>query len=188
MVEEAEDRKPFWRDAFDTSFLIFAALAVAGGIACHALRGFDAVVASLQDDSELVLFLIPKLGAAVLIARFIQVLLPADFFGRYMGEEKGLKGMAIATAAGAVTPGGPMTSFPLVTMLRDTGTGVGALVAYVTAWTTMGLQRVFMWEVPLMGAEFAAVRFLSSMPLPIVAGLVARLFPAEASRSAGEGR
>ena len=63
--------------------------------------------------------------------------------------------MAIATAAGTVTPGGPMTSFPLVTVLRDSGTGIGALVAYVTAWTTMGLQRVFMWEVPLMGAEFA---------------------------------
>ena len=128
-------------------------------------------------------FLIPKLGAAVLIARFIQVLLPADFFGRYMGEEKGLKGMAIATAAGAVTPGGPMTSFPLVTMLRDTGTGVGALVAYVTSWTTMGLQRVFMWEVPLMGAEFAIVRFVASMPLPIIAGLLSRAVSARAATS-----
>ncbi len=105
-----------------------------------------------------------------------------------MGEEKGLKGMAIATAAGAVTPGGPMTSFPLVTMLRDTGTGVSALVAYVTSWTTMGLQRVFMWEVPLMGAEFAAVRFIASMPLPIIAGLVARLFPAEASKPTDQGK
>jgi len=187
MVDEAEDRKPFWRDAFDTSFLIFAGLAIVGGIACYALLGVDAVVASLRDDSELVLFLIPKLGAAVLIARFIQVLLPADFFGRYMGDEQGFKGMAIATAAGAVTPGGPMTSFPLVTMLRDTGTGVGALVAYVTSWTTMGLQRVFMWEVPLMGAEFAAVRFLASMPLPIIAGLIARLFPQPAAKPADEG-
>jgi uncharacterized membrane protein YraQ (UPF0718 family) len=88
--------------------------------------------------------------------------------------------MAIASAAGTVTPGGPMTSFPLVTMLRDSGTGIGALVTYITAWTTTGLQRVFMWEVPLMGPEFAAIRFLASTPLGIIAGLLARLFPPRA--------
>ena len=96
-----------------------------------------------------------------------------------MGEDAGLNGMAIATAAGAVTPGGPLTSFPIVTMLRDTGTGIGPLVAYVTAWTTMGLQRVFMWEVPLMGAEFAIIRFVASIPLAVVAGLLAQQFPSE---------
>lgn len=186
-MADDEDKKPFWRDAFDTSFLIFAGFAILSGTACYVFVGLDAVTASLRDDSELVLFLIPKLGAAVLIARFIQVLLPPDFFGRYMGEEQGVKGIAIATAAGAVTPGGPMTSFPLVTMLRDTGTAVGALVAYVTSWTTMGMQRIFMWEVPLMGAEFAAIRLVASMPLPLVAGLISRLLPG-AGRPPADGR
>jgi hypothetical protein len=37
-----------------------------------------------------------------------------------------------------------------------------------------------MWEVPLMGPEFAAIRFLASSPLGIIAGLLARLFPAGA--------
>lgn len=181
----AEDREPAWREAFDTSFLIFAVLAVAAGTACYLILGSGPLIASLHDDARLVLFLIPKLGAAVLIARFIQSLLPADFFGRYMGEEKGLRGIAIATAGGAVTPGGPMTSFPLVSMLRDTGTGLSSLVAYITAWTTMGLQRVLMWEVPLLGAEFAALRFVASLPLPMVAGLLARLFSPQATKPPG---
>lgn len=174
------------KEAFDRSFFIFAALAVVTGAACYIDLGSAAFSAALADDMAMVGFLIPKLGAALLIAAFVQVLLPPSFFARIMGEETGLKGMVVATAAGTVTPGGPMTSFPLVTVLRDGGTGIGPLVAYVTAWTTMGLQRVFMWEVPLMGAEFAVIRFISSMPLAIIAGLTAKLLPRGRAAQPGE--
>ena len=131
---------------------------------------------ALAEDVTLVGFLVPKLGAAVLIAVFVHALLPPSFFAKYMRHETGLRGMAIASATGTVTPGGPMTSFPLVTVLRDSGSGIGALVTYVTAWSTTGLQRVFMWEVPLMGPEFATIRFLASVPLGIVAGILLLVF------------
>ena len=187
MAADAENRKrSVLTEAFDGSFQIFAVLAVAAGVLCYFLMGGDVVLQSLRDDASMVAYLLPKLVGAVLIAGFIQELLPPGFFGRYMGEENGVKGMAIATVAGTVTPGGPMTSFPFVTLLRATGTGIGSLVAYVTAWTTMGLQRVLMWEVPLMGAEFAIIRFVASMPLAIIAGMLARLFPSrKAGREAG---
>src|SRR5689334_8722021 len=174
------------KEAFDRSFFTFAVLAVATGIACYVDLGSQAFRAALVDDVALVGFLIPKLGAALLIAAFVQVLLPPSFFARIMGEEAGVKGMIVATAAGTVTPGGPITSFPLVTVLRDGGTGTGPLVAYITAWTTMGLQRVFMWEVPLMGAEFAAIRFISSMPLALIAGLIAKCVPKAPAAQPGE--
>jgi len=167
------------KQAFNAPFFIFAALALVSGTVCYLALGREIFLGSLQEDIGLLADVIPKLGAAVLIAAFVQALLPPNFFARYMGEETGLKGLTFATAAGAVTPGGPMTSFPLVSMLQNTGTGRGALIAYVTSWTTMGLQRVFMWEVPLMGSEFAIIRFVASMPLPVIAGLVSRLVPAE---------
>lgn len=172
--------KALFREAFDKSFWIFAIAALVTGIACYFVFGAESFSEALTEDATLVGFLVPKLGAAVLIAAFVQALVPPSFFAKYMGRETGLKGMAIASAAGTVTPGGPMTSFPLVTMLRDSGTGIGALVTYITAWTTTGLQRVFMWEVPLMGPEFATIRFLASAPLGLVAGLLARLFTARA--------
>lgn len=174
------------KEAFDRSFFTFAVLAVATGAACYIDLGSAGFSAALTDDVAMVAFLVPKLGAALLIAAFVQVLLPPSFFARVMGEETGIKGMAVATAAGTVTPGGPMTSFPLVTVLRDGGTGIGPLVAYITAWTTMGLQRVFMWEVPLMGAEFAAIRFISSMPLALIAGLIAKCVPKARAVQPGE--
>jgi hypothetical protein len=70
-----------------------------------------------------------------------------------------------------------MTSFPLVTALHAAGTGRSALIAYLTSWSTLGLQRILAWELPLMGVEFAALRFVVSLPLPLVAGLVSRLLP-----------
>ena len=180
--------KALLKRTFDRSFMIFAVLAVITGTACYFHLGAEEFRSAIVGDSTLVAFLVPKLGAALLVAAFVQALVPPSFFAKYMGEEKGLKGMAIAAAGGTVTPGGPMTSFPLVTILRDGGTGNGSLVSYVTAWATNGVQRIVMWEIPLMGAEFAAVRFASSVPLSFIAGSIARLFPAAAKSqgSAGE--
>jgi uncharacterized membrane protein YraQ (UPF0718 family) len=170
--------KALLKRTFDRSFMIFAVLAIVTGAACYLEFGAEEFRSAIAGDSALVAFLVPKLGAALLVANFVQALVPPSFFARYMGEEKGLKGMAIAAAGGTVTPGGPMTSFPLVTILRDGGTGNGSLVSYLTAWATNGVQRIVMWEIPLMGAEFAAVRFASSVPLSFIAGSIARLFPA----------
>ncbi|MFN8723202.1 MAG: permease [Rhodospirillales bacterium] len=165
------------RAVFDVSFWVIAAMASVAGVACWVLFGPETVVETLGTDVELILFLLPKLAAAFLIAAFVQVLLPRDRIGDWIGERSGVRGIALASVAGAVTPGGPMTSFPVVTALHAAGTGRSALVAYLTAWSTLGLQRILTWEVPLMGVEFAALRFVVSLPLPFVAGLVVRLVP-----------
>ena len=39
------------------------------------------------------------------------------------------------------------------------------------------MQRVLIWDVPFLGAEFAILRTLVSLPLPILAGLIARNIP-----------
>lgn len=168
---------PLARAVFDVSFWVIAATASVAGVACWVLFGPETVVATFRTDVELILFLLPKLAAAFLIAAFVQVLLPRDRIGDWIGERSGVRGMALASVAGAVTPGGPMTSFPVVTALHAAGTGRSALVAYLTAWSTLGLQRILTWEVPLMGVEFAALRFVASLPLPLVAGLVVRFVP-----------
>lgn len=165
------------RKIFDRSFWIMAALAALSGAACYAVKGPEAFFATFSTDLELVVMIVPRLGAALLIAASIQVLLPRDKIARWLGDQAGLKGILLATGAGTVTPGGPMTSFPVVSALHEAGTGRRALVAYLTSWSTLGLQRILMWEVPLMGVEFAAFRFLVSLPLPIVAGLISRFVP-----------
>jgi uncharacterized membrane protein YraQ (UPF0718 family) len=165
------------KNIFNRSFWIIAALTAASGIACYVLRGPDAFFATFRTDLEMVVLITPRLGAALLLAAAIQVLLPREKVARWLGDRAGLRGILLATGAGMVTPGGPMTSFPVVNALHEAGTGRGALVAYLTSWSTQGFQRILMWELPLMGIEFATFRFLVSLPLPIVAGLVSRYVP-----------
>jgi hypothetical protein len=57
------------------------------------------------------------------------------------------------------------------------GADRGALVAYLTSWSLLGFQRVMVWELPLMGVDFALLRSLANLPLPIIAGLLARWLP-----------
>jgi uncharacterized membrane protein YraQ (UPF0718 family) len=141
------------------------------------LRGPEAFFATFKTDLELVILVVPRLGAALLIAAAIQVLLPREKVARWLGEKAGLRGIVLATGAGMVTPGGPMTSFPVVNALHEAGTGRRALIAYVTSWSTLGFQRILMWELPLMGIEFATFRFLVTLPLPIVASLISSFVP-----------
>jgi uncharacterized membrane protein YraQ (UPF0718 family) len=96
-----------------------------------------------------------------------------------------MRGILIATVAGALTPGGPMTSFPFVVALYMAGADRGSLVAYLTSWSLLGFQRVMVWELPLLGPEFAFLRLLANLPLPIIAGILARKFPGIEARIPG---
>ena len=118
---------------FGRSFWLMAGLtAVTGGL-CLAFRGIEALRGSFEGDLSMLLWRAPKLAIAFLVGGFVQVVLPRDKVARIIGETSGVRGIVIASAAGMVTPGGPMTSFPLVKALHMAGTGRSALVAYLTA-------------------------------------------------------
>ncbi len=55
--------------------------------------------------------------------------------------------------------------------------GKGPIVAYITAWSMLGLQRTIVWELPLMGMEFVAIKTLSGILMPLLAGLIASRIP-----------
>jgi hypothetical protein len=74
----------------------------------------------------------------------------------WMGQGTGLKGIFIGMTLVGVTPGGPMTHFSFMASFGKMGVGVGPLVAYLTAWSLYGLQRIIMWEIPFLGAKVVA--------------------------------
>lgn len=179
VVPGALKKKTGLRAAFGLGFWVFFGLAALTGGLCYRWVGEDAFVQSLTSDTELLIDLLPRFAAALLIAGFAQALIPRDALARFVGAESGMKGLLIATVAGAATPGGPMTSYPIVRALHDAGTGRSPLVAYITSWTTLGFQRAINWELPLMGVEFCLVRILASLPLPIIAAFTSKAWPAD---------
>ncbi|MEE8333555.1 MAG: permease [Alphaproteobacteria bacterium] len=175
------DGKPAWRRAcdraFDRTFFAFAALAVIGGMTTYWLKGADIFERSLDGSLELLWFILPRIGAAMIIAAFLQVLIPRELVARLIGEQAGARSVFIATIAGALTPGGPLTCFPIIVALHASGANKGALVAYLLSWAMLGIQRIVVWEIPLMGADFTILRVTASFTLPVIAGLIALRLP-----------
>jgi len=171
------DSKSAWRRAveraFDRTFFLFAALALLAAGATYWLKGEAAFAQALEDSHNLLWFILPRVGAAMIIAAFLQVLIPREVVARLIGEQAGPRSVVIATIAGALTPGGPLTSFPIIVALHASGANQGALVAYLLSWAMLGVQRIFVWEFPLMGPDFTILRVAASCLLPVIAGMIA---------------
>ena len=160
---------------FNRSFWLFFVLAVVSGLVCWFVRGPEVLLESLVEDAELLSFLLPKVAAASIVAALMPLLIPQAVVARFLGDSSGFPGVALATAVGSVMPGGAMTSFPLVTALHASGSGIHVLIAFLTSWGVIGVQRILMWELPLMGPQFVLVRVLVSLPLPFIAAAISML-------------
>ncbi|RLK47061.1 putative permease [Alkalispirillum mobile] len=137
--------------------------------------GTSEVLDALRHATLLLLQLGPIIAIALVLGGYVQALLPRDKVARWLGPASGARGYAVAMVAGAVTPAGPFAAFPIALALFRAGAGFNICVVYLTAWCVLGLQRVLIWEVPLLGLDFTALRLLVSLPLPILAGWLAGL-------------
>jgi uncharacterized membrane protein YraQ (UPF0718 family) len=159
------------------SLLIVGSLTVIGGIAVLWLRGAEAFRHAIDVSLGLAVTIAPSVVGGLLLSAALRQLVPPGALAKWMGEESGLRGLLVATAAGMAMPGGPVAAFPVVLVLAQAGADRGALIAFVTAWSLNGFQRLIVWEFPILGHDFALLRLLSGLPLPVIAGLVARLLP-----------
>lgn len=158
----------------DRSLMFFGGLALLAITVCWQLRGRDEVAVHAGEAVELIARVAPELMLGLVIASFLSVLLPQDKVARLLGAEAGIRGILLGTAIGALLPGGPFASFPLVLALFKAGADMGALIAFLVSWGTIGINRLIVWEIPFMGTEFGMLRLVSSLPIPILAGLIAR--------------
>lgn len=159
------------------SLLLIGSIAAASGAALWRRDGAGAVGAALFHAWELFLFIAPSLVAGLVLAAALRQLMSPGALARWMGAESGWFGLAVATLAGALTPGGPMAAFPLVLVLAGAGADRGALVAYILSWSLNGFQKLLVYEMPLLGPDFAILRTILTLPMPMLAGWVARRLP-----------
>ena len=130
----------------------------------------EAAGKGLNATGSLILEITPRMIAAFLLAGLVQAIVPQEVIVRWMGHGTGFKGILIGMTLGGITPGGPMTHFPVIATFYKMGVGIGPLVAYLTAWSLFGLQRIIMWEIPFLGAKVVAIRFAVSFAFPLLAG------------------
>lgn len=156
----------------DAGLWIMLVLTVLLGAATFYYYGTQRTLDGLSNGGQLLLFTLPRMLLAFAVAGLIQVLVPSDLISAWLGAGSGVRGLLIGTLAGTLTPGGPMMHFPIVASLLNSGAGAGPVIAYLTAWSLLGIHRLIIWEVPLLGLEISLVRFVASLIVPPLVGLL----------------
>jgi hypothetical protein len=119
--------------------------------------------------------LVPRLAIGVLGSGYLAEIMPQQVVAAWLGPNSGILGTAIASVAGALTPGGPVVGFALGVAALKGGAGAPQIIAYSTAWALFALHRLFIWEMPYMPARVIWIRVLASLPLPFLAAWGAML-------------
>jgi uncharacterized membrane protein YraQ (UPF0718 family) len=163
------------RRAFDWSTAAIAALAAAAAVAIYVRDGREHFLAIFGSDLTLFGEMLPKVLAGCLIGTFVTMILPRELVARWVGHESGFPGLLIAAFFGFLLPGGPITIYPVAGAFLTMGADAGAVVAFITSWTLIGYTRALVWEFPFFGPHFVIWRIVEAVPLPIIAGLLARI-------------
>lgn len=117
--------------------------------------------------------LLIRMPAALIAATLLGVLIPPHLIGAAIGGSSGIVGVLVASALGGLIPGGPIVMFPFAIVIAESGAGAPQMVALITAWSVFALNRVFVFELPLMGYGFCLLRLGASALLPPIAGFLA---------------
>jgi len=173
LTESAPPRRR--RRAFDWSTAFIALLAFAAAATVYARDGREHFFTILLGDVTLFGEMLPKVLAGCLIGAFVTLLLPREMVARWVGHESGFMGLLIAAFFGFLLPGGPITIYPVAGAFLIMGADAGAVVAFIVSWTLIGYTRALVWQLPFFGADFVIWGSLAALPLPIIAGLLARL-------------
>ena len=157
----------------DLTLIVMLALAVLLGILAY-IKSPPLVLEGFKDGAKMFWDILPVLVIAFIAAGLIGKVLPRELMTTWMGAESGLRGILLGTVAGAITPGGPFIQFPIVAALLKSGAGIAPMMAYVTSWSLLGLNRFIVFEVPMLGWKFAGARIIASLAFPVIIGLLAR--------------
>jgi hypothetical protein len=119
--------------------------------------------------------LLPRIMLGVVGAGYIAALLPQELVGRWLGADSGITGLCIAVLGGWLTPGGAVIGFSIAAAALKGGAGTPQVIAYTVAWALYAVQRLFLWEIPVMPPRLVWVRVVASLPLPFLAAFAAML-------------
>ena len=136
--------------------------------------GAASIFEGLVTGGRILLSVTPLLVAAFLIAGLIQVLVSPEMVTRWLGSGSGWRGIALACVGGALIPGGPYVYYPIAAVLLKSGANLGVLITFITAKNLWSISRLPV-EVALLGPDLTMIRFVLTLIIPPVLGIVAEL-------------
>ena len=166
--------RPAQTKLIDRSTVFFVVLAIVAAGLVAWTKSTDAATAAIRSGLVLFAMIAPMIVMGLFLGGLVKAMADPNKVAPWLGAGSGLRGLGVATILGAITPGGPFAAFPIVFALFAAGADVGAVVAFLTSWALIAIHRVVIWELPLIGGDLVGFRLLVSLPLPLLAGWLAR--------------
>ena len=116
--------------------------------------------------------MLPMLIAAFFVAGMLAVALPPQLVHRWLAGSSGLLDVVIGSVSGALIPGGPYVSFPIIAAIHQAGASLAAIVALITGWAVWNVG-LLSFELAIVGPRFTVIRVAVTLLLPPAAGLLA---------------
>lgn len=103
----------------------------------------------------------------------LQIWLSSETLSKIMGKEAGWLKYIIASTVPIFIGGSLFSIFPLLSTLLEKGASVGAILAFITAWS--GKAPLIPLEVHFLGLHFTIIRTILIIPMALIIGVVGEL-------------
>jgi len=159
-----------------------AIAALALSVLAFSRGGMPLVLTGLKTGGLILAEITPLLAVAFLLASLLQVMVSRKFIERWLGQGAGIKALLLGAVAGALVPGGPYVSYPIAASFFIGGAEIGTVMAFLAAKNVWTLTRLPM-EVALLGVRITALRYVVTLLIPLIVGLLANvIFSGSAER------
>ena len=115
--------------------------------------------------------MIPAILMLLILVALILGFVKPDFISRFLGDQSGFLGIALASIAGAVLMIPSMIAFPLTASLVDSGASIGVAAAFITTLTMIGFVTMPL-EIQELGRKYTLLRNGISFVIAVIIALV----------------
>lgn len=157
------------------SLVIISLAALVFIIIAYLVGGSSLVAKGLTISLNTALRSALMLLASFLVIGQIQVLLTKEVLDRWLQKFSGITGVIVSAFVGGLFPGGPYIYYPFVASFKGRGIPFYILISFLYGKMVYDVSRIPM-EISLVSPKVAVVRYLVTLPIPIIVGLLAKRF------------
>ncbi len=115
--------------------------------------------------------MISVLPPIMLLLGLLDVWVPRETMLKYMGENSGIVGIALAIILGSVAAGPLYAAFPIIAVFTKKGVKFSNIMIFVGAWCTTKIPTL-LFELAALGPKYTFTRMFVNLPFIILLGYI----------------
>lgn len=119
--------------------------------------------------------MISVLPPVMILLGLIDVWVPRSLLMKYLGDNSGITGIALAIIIGSIAAGPMYAAFPFTIVLLKKGAKFSNIIIFMNAWCVTKIPTL-LFEISSLGFKFTLVRLLIDLPGIILMGYLVQYF------------